>query len=102
MIIYNVTCNVEAAISEKWQNWMKTTHIPEVMECGIFTSVKMHKVLSGNDGGDTFAIAYSCKSMKDFHQYQIKHAPDLQKKHTERYGTKVVSFRTLLEEIEKF
>ena len=102
MIIYNVTCNVEPAVSEKWQNWMKTTHIPEVMECGIFTSVKMNKVLSGNDGGDTFSIAYSCRSMKDLHQYQIKHAPVLQKKHTEKYRTKVVSFRTLLEEIEKF
>jgi len=102
MIIYNVTCNVEHSSSKDWQKWMREIHIPEVMNCGIFISAKMHKVLSENDDGDTFAIQYKCDSMKDLHQYEIKFATELKKKHTDRYGGKVISFRTMLEELEKF
>ena len=59
-------------------------------------------VLSGDDGGETYAIAYTCESMKDLHKYQVNFAPMLQQKQTDRYGTKVVAFRTLLEVVSKF
>ena len=81
---------------------MKEIHIPEVMKCGIIISANMNKVLSRNDDGDTFAIQYKCNSMKDLHQYEIKFAGELQKKHTDRYGKKVVAFRTMLEELDRF
>ena len=102
MIIYNVTCNVETSVSKDWQRWMKEIHIPEVMKCGVFISANMNKVLSTNDKGDTFAIQYSCRSMQELHKYQVKFSSELQKKHTDRYGEKVVAFRTLLEELDKF
>ena len=102
MIIYKVTCNVEYSVSEDWQKWMREIHIPEVMQCGIFISANINKVLSSNDYGDTFAIQYKCNSMKDLHHYEIKFAMELQKKHTDRYGDKVVAFRTMLEELDKF
>lgn len=102
MIIYNITYNVEHSVSEDWQRYMKEIHIPEVMECRIFISANMNKVLSGNDDGDTFAIQYKCNSMKDLHKYEIKFAAELQKKHTDRYGKKVVDFRTMLQELDRF
>ena len=102
MIIYNVTCNVENQIAEEWMYWMKEVHIPEVMKCGIFTVCQINKVLISNEEGETFAVQYSCPTMKDLHNYQVNYSPSLQKKHSERYGTKVVAFRTLLEVIEKF
>ena len=102
MIIYNVTCNVEYSVSEDWQKYMREIHIPEVMKCGIFISANMNKVLSRNDDGDTFAIQYKCNSMKDLHQYEIKFSAELQKKHIDRYGKKVVAFRTMLEELDRF
>jgi hypothetical protein len=102
MIIYNVTCNVESQIAEEWLNWMKEVHIPEVMKCGIFTSCQMNKVLVSHEEGATFAIQYSCPTMKDLHNYQVNYSPSLQKKHSDKYGTKVVAFRTLLEKLEEF
>ena len=92
MIIYNITCNVELSVSKDWQKWMREIHIPEVMKCRIFISAKMNKILSVNDDGDTFAIQYKCNSMKDLHQYEIKFATELQKKHTDRYGKKSCGF----------
>ena len=102
MIIYNVTCNVEKEILQDWLQWMVKIHIPDVMQTGFFLEANINKVISSNDDGTTYAIAYSCESMKKLHEYQIKFSAELQKKHIERYGEKVVSFRTILELISKF
>tara|TARA_Y100001968_G_scaffold333665_1_gene398171 strand:- start:1263 stop:1586 length:324 start_codon:yes stop_codon:yes gene_type:complete len=102
MIIYNVTCNVESSVSQDWQKWMKEVHIPEIMQCGFFISSNMHRVLSRDDNGETFAIQYKCQSLKDLHYYEIKFSKDLQKKHNDRFGDKVVVFRTILEELDTF
>jgi len=102
MIIYNVTCNVEQDISEEWMKWMSKVHIPEVMATGIFLSAQVNKVITGNDDGETYAIQYNCDSMKDLHLYQVKFAPALQEKHSKKYGTKVIAFRTLLQVVSNF
>jgi hypothetical protein len=102
MIIYNVTVNVDDSIVDDWLKWMQEIHIPEVMETGIFIKSQINQVITEADTGYTYAIAYTCASMKDLHQYQVKFAPELQHKHVVRYGDKAVAFRTLLEVIEEF
>tara|TARA_B110000444_G_C18725792_1_gene540787 strand:- start:209 stop:517 length:309 start_codon:yes stop_codon:yes gene_type:complete len=102
MIIYNVTCNVELSISKEWLIWMKEIHILEVMECGIFSSVQINKVITNNDDGISYAIQYVCSTMKDLHNYQVNFASEFQQKHIDRYGDKVISFRTILEVIANF
>lgn len=99
MIIYNVTVNIEDDVHLDWLNWMKTTHIPDVMKTGFFLENKMCKVLSTQEDetGHTYAIQYTCANMDDLEEYQAKHAPALQKDHLERYQGKFVAFRTLLE-----
>ena len=102
MIIYNVTVSVEESIKTDWLNWMKTEHIPEVMAAAVFTKAQINRVIVQGDSNNTFAIAYTCASMKDLHQYQIKFAPELQQKHIARYGDKAVAFRTLMEVMQEF
>jgi len=99
MIIYNVTINVEEEIHADWISWMKEVHIPEVMNTGVFIEHKICKVLSTQEDetGHTYAVQYTCNSMSELDEYQEKHAPKLQKEHTERYEGKFVAFRTLLE-----
>ena len=102
MIIYNVTVSVEESIKTDWLNWMKTEHIPEVMAAAVFTKAQINRVIVQGDSNHTFAIAYTCASMKDLHQYQIKFAAELHQKHVARYGDKAVAFRTIMEVIEEF
>ena len=102
MIIYNVTVSVEESISNDWLEWMQYEHIPEVLACNIFTKAQINKVITQADSDNTFAIAYTCKSMKDLHHYNVKYSTGLQKKHVDRYGDKVVSFRTIMEVIKRF
>jgi len=102
MIIYNVTVSIEESIKVDWLKWMQDVHIPEIMETGIFSKSQINRVIVQGDSDNTFAIAYTCETMKDFHQYQVKFAPDLQQKNADRYGTKAFAFRTLMEVIKEF
>lgn len=101
MIIYNVTCNIPEDIEEEWVHWMKHEHIPEVIATEKFTGFKMLKLLTVVDGneGVNYAIQYYCHSLEDYENYNEKFAPALRQKTAEKYGEKVLAFRTLLEEI---
>ena len=102
MIIYNVTVSVEQSVKEDWLKWMQDVHILEVMATGVFLKSQINRVMVQGDSDNTFAIAYTCESMKNLHQYQLKFAPELQKKHVARYGEKAVAFRTLMEVIQEY
>jgi hypothetical protein len=97
MIIYNVTVNIENDVREEWLQWMKTVHIPDVMNTGYFLENKICKVLVDEEQGTTYSIQYTCNNMEDLQEYQKLHAPRLQKEVADRYANKFVAFRTLLE-----
>ena len=102
MIIYNVTCSVDKDILIDWLQWMKSEHIPELMQCGCFVKVQINKVITQADTNTTIAIAYYCNSMSDLHRYQVNFSNTFQEKHKSKYGKHVESFRTILEEIDEF
>ena len=102
MIVYNVTVNIDESIVDGWLTWMKEIHIPDVMKTGFFVKANLNRVIVQGDTGETYAISYTCKNMKDLHDYQVNFAPELQKKHLERYGKKAVAFRTLMEVIKEY
>jgi len=99
MVVYNVTVSIDPAIHEDWLQWMRETHIPDVMRTGMFLEAQLNRVLSDEDTGVTL---YTCESMEKLEQYQSVYSPALQAEHTERYNGKFGAFRTLLEVIEKF
>ena len=101
MILYNVTVNVEDSIHKDWLNWMKETHIPDVMKTGMFKENKILKLLSKlpEEQGTTYAIQYFCNSLEDLENYQQNFAPKLQEDHVKRYGNRAIAFRTILEEV---
>ena len=98
MIIYNVTVSLDPSIHQDWLNWMKTSHIPDVMSTGYFIEHKLCKVLVNDEL--TYAIQYLCKDHETLSEYQQKMALKLQDEHRQRYEGKFAAFRTLLEIIE--
>ncbi len=103
MILYNVTVNVEPSIHEEFVNWLKKTHIPEVLQTGLFVKYSFLRLISDDPEsiGTTYAVQYFLKDLKDFVNYTENYSPALQKKTKDRYGDKVVAFRTLLEVLEE-
>lgn len=100
MIVYNVTVKIENSVHDEWLNWMRTVHIPDVLNTGLFSENRMLKVLVDDTDGVTYSIQYTCANMQALETYQAKHAPALQAEHTARYRDKFVAFRTLLEVID--
>lgn len=101
MYLYNVTVNIEEDVHDKWLNWMKDTHIPDVMATGCFVANRMLMVLSEiENNGKTYSIQYYFNRMEDYLKYQEKFAPGLQKAHSDQFRDKYVAFRTLLKIVE--
>ena len=100
MIIYNVTVNINHDAHDAWLEWMKSEHIPHVMNTGMFVESKMLRLIGDHDsGGITYAIQYTCASMTDYERYRDVFAPALIKEASDKFKDKFVSFRTLLETV---
>jgi hypothetical protein len=100
MILYNVTIGIDTDVEDEWKIWMLTTHIPDVMATGMFKKFEMFKILTDEDQGSSYSIQYTAESMNEVERYLGEFAPELIKRHLERYRDKHVAFRTLLEKVE--
>lgn len=100
MIIYNVTLSVDPSIEKEFIPWLKEVHIPEVLETKLFIQAEFFKVIQdvANKTSNSYAVQYRLESWEMFDAYQRKHAKALQQKTLEKYGDKVLAFRTFLEE----
>lgn len=59
MFIYNITINISADAHQLWLEWMKGTHIKDVMKTGCFIENKILKVLYVEDEGHTYSVQYT-------------------------------------------
>lgn len=102
MYIYNVTVNVEEEVQQEWLRWMKETHIPDVMNTGLFQSSHLLEVMVEEAQGVTYSVQYRVKDMETLRLYQEVYAPKLQREHQSKFSDKAVAFRTILREEEDF
>lgn len=102
MIVYNVTVSIDQNIADEWLEWMRKTHIPDVMNTGHFKESRLCRVHGEEEGGVTYAITYLSFSEDDLNIYQEKHSPRLQAEHNEKFGGKFAAFRTLLSVVDEF
>lgn len=101
-LIYNVTVSVDKSHTAEWLVWMQEVHVPKVMETGHFLEAKISEVLMDSEDSISYAVQYLCACRDDYDQYMAEHALRLQAEHTEKFGTKAVSFRTLLDVHKSF
>jgi hypothetical protein len=104
MIIYSVTVTMDQIIEADWVAWMRTKHIPEVMETGCFAAAHLQRLLdpAPEPGVATYNVQYECPTMEAYEVYREIHAPALQADHSERYKDKFVAFRTILKREDSF
>jgi hypothetical protein len=101
-VLYNVTVSVDPLCEQEWLDWMRTAHIPEVMETGCFLESRLSRVNGEEEGGVTYAITYVSYSQDHLDRYAREFAPALQKDHSERFQGRFAAFRTTLNVIEHF
>ncbi len=87
MIIYNVTTGVDKRIEHEWVNWMRETHIPDVMATKMFVGHKLFRILSvESEDSVSYAVQYSAKSLNEIERYLEEFAPALRDAVTKKYG----------------
>lgn len=100
MILYNVTIGIDKEIEPEWVEWMKSEHIPDIMNTGIFEQYKFYKVLSHDDEASaSYCVQYFTQTIEKFNLYLKDHAPAFVEKHRAKFKDRHVAFRTLLEEV---
>jgi hypothetical protein len=98
MIIYNVTTKVTNSIHDRWLQWMKEDHIPEIMSTGLFHDFRICRLLEQDDQeGPTFTAQFFTDSLENYHTYLQEHAPLLRQKSYEQFGNQFVAFRTVMQ-----
>lgn len=93
MVVYSVHIQLEPHIEKEWLQWMQNIHIPEVMRHKGFLNYQIIKI--ENLELCQYRIDYYIENMELYTDYQEKYAPELQKKHTERYEGNFKAHRTV-------
>ena len=100
MFIYNVTVSISNTLEAEWLQWMKQTHIPNVLNTGMFLSYQIYKVLSHDDPAtNSFCVMYQVEKIENFVRYLNEFAPAMRAEMDKTYGGQYAAFRTLLEEV---
>ena len=101
MLLYNVTIGIDKDVEEEWIEWIRTNHIPKVMNTGLFVDSRMYKILHDEDDGTvSYSIQYFSKNINSVTEYLQKFAPAIIEEHRSQFKDKHVVFQTLLEEIK--
>jgi hypothetical protein len=100
MFLYNVTVGIDKDVEQEWVQWMRSEHIPKVMQTGMFVENKIYKVLHDQDEGSvSYSVQYFAPTIEQVTSYFEKYAPALLEEHRIRFRDKHVAFMTLLEEL---
>jgi hypothetical protein len=99
MIIYHVTIFLEASVEAEWIEWMKRTHISDVLRTGCFSGCRICKIVDVEATEPAYVMQYSCPSLEEYHRYRDNFAPALQREHSDRFSGRFRGARQLLEEV---
>lgn len=98
MFIYNVTTKVEHPVSTEWLQWLQQVHIPAMIATGCFTKAVILKLKAVDDSdGLTYAVQYYANNETDYEKYLANFATDLRAEALNKWGDKIISFRTIME-----
>lgn len=98
MITYNVTIKVHESIIDEWLQWMRTEHMPELLQTGLFTGYRLSRLLEQDETeGPTYTAQYFCKDITDYNTYISQHAPQMREKGFKKFGDRFIAFRTVME-----
>ncbi len=101
MILYNVTVSLDPSVEKEWLDFMRLTHIKDVLNTGLFLEARLSKI-HGEVEEVTYAISYLLESAEHLDKYSSDHANVLQQDHSSRFGGKFAAFRTTMNVIEEF
>lgn len=101
MFIYNVTVKVDWSIHDAWVPWMLNEHMPEMVATGCFTHSQLVRLLQTDEReGPTYAAQYFAESKPDYNRYIEIYSAAIRQKYFDKWGDRVVAFRSLMQIVQ--
>ena len=98
MIIYNVTIKVHASIHQEWLIWLKTDHIPAILNTGCFTHSKILQLLETDESeGPTYALQFHSESKAQYNRYLELFSNELRMKSYKKWGDQFIAFSSVMQ-----
>ncbi len=101
MLIYNTTFHVDDSVVNDYISYMKSFYIPEAQENGFLLFSCFARIQSQyEDSGVSFSLQFKVKNSDTLIYWQQNMGMELTGKLNGKFGNKVLSFSTVLEEID--
>lgn len=100
MIIYNTTFNIENDILDECIDYLKTSYIPRAAASGFLMTPYLRRILQDEtEDASTYSVQFHVKNPETLDYWLQNEGRSLQQELVTRFGTKIVGFSTLLEDI---
>lgn len=97
MYIYNITTNVDESIHKEWLEWMKGTHIPDILATGKFYKALMTEVMVKEElGGTTYSVQFTCDTKEKLEKYFLEDDQKMQSEGMKLFENKFGDFTTIM------
>ena len=97
MHTYEVIVTIEPTLVERFERYMRRTHIPEILTTGCFRKVRFERT------GDTvFRTAYMAESRGDVDRYLREHTAHFRDDFAKHFPAGVTAERRVWEEVEEW
>jgi len=97
MVTYEVTATVEAGLAERYETFMRDTHVPEVFATGCFRAVSFERAESGR-----YRIRYQAASQADVDRYLREHTARLRAAFVAHFPAGATLSREVWTEIQRW
>jgi len=98
-VLYNITYNVDESVLDNWLTWMKSEFVPKHVATKHFESANMVQILVEEEmGGVSYAVMYKSTNLELLEDFVANHSSEFNKELSDKFGQKVLTFMTLLEE----
>ena len=96
-MLYIVHVDIESSHAATWWDWMRRTHIPDVLETGCFREVTATRdPTQDSETHQRWSILYAAHDAEAFERYEQDFAASLRDDHVELWGDVTRASRQLL------
>lgn len=101
MIVYNTTFHIEKEVFAECLSYLKKTYIPRAAASGFLHRPCLRRVLPIESGeGESLAVQFHVKNVDTLNYWLEQEGRLLHQALVDRFGSQVVGFTTLLDEID--
>ena len=101
MIVYNTTFNIENDILTECIEYLKKSYMPRASASGFLRTPYLRRILQDeSEDASSYSVQFHVKNPETLEYWMQSEGRALQEELITRFGTKIVGFSTLLEEID--